>query len=170
MGNALRIADCANAGRNTICVSGAGGNECKGCIRRAGQHGDHHVLHSVFVFVRGDVLVAEREGWAGSDSRAWGTGNGAIGIVPWICDHVADDCGIADSLAGRAEQNIGGSEDRWVDWGAAGGGMAAVLVGKPTEECVGSLGTAKLQMKISSLNSYVAEMYYQVLKEDIINT
>ena len=70
-----------------VYFSGTGRNQRQRRLRRAGQHGRDYLLHSVFVFVRGDDQAAARAGGAGRDSRAGRKDGGEAGRDAGISHH-----------------------------------------------------------------------------------
>ena len=74
---------CAGYG---VYFSGAGRDERERRVRRAGQHGRDHLLHSLLVFVRGHDQAAARARRAGRDSRAWRNDGGETGRGRRIAD------------------------------------------------------------------------------------
>ena len=82
---------------------GPGGNERERRIRRLGQHGRDHLLHSLSILVRRDDQAASRTGRAGRDSRSRRNDHRETGSCARVLHNRVDDRSVAGSTTRRAE-------------------------------------------------------------------
>jgi hypothetical protein len=98
--------------RCALHFSRAGRNQHQGRLRRAGQHGRDHILHSVPLFICCDVQATERSRRARCDPRAWRKAGGASGRDRRLLDDDIHNRTVADPTTGRAQQTAGSNQDR----------------------------------------------------------
>ncbi len=86
--------------RRTVHLSGTGRHQHQGRLRRAGQHGRDHVLHSVPVLICCDVQAAEGTSWARRDPRSRREAGGQIGCHRRLRYHHLHDRIVVNPAAG----------------------------------------------------------------------
>ena len=115
--------------RRAVHFSRAGRNQHQGRLRRAGQHGRDHILHSVPVFVCCDVQAAEGTRRAGCDPRARRQAGSQVGRDRRLRDHDFHHRTVVDPAAGRTQQAAGSDQDRGIV-GIAGADWRLDLLGR----------------------------------------